>query len=113
MAGSATAWRCHLPFTPLWNSAGKSWRLLRIPKGTFTEGPVVADGHGGVWFGPWTHWTGRAWTTYLFASVGHGYSSPYLPYMARIPGTTTILAGGTVTKGADMYNVIMRAGKLS
>ena len=93
-----------------WN--GRSWRLLRIPKGTFTEGPVVADGHGGVWFGPWTHWTGRTWTTYLFASVRGGYSSPYLPYMARIPGTTTILAGGSVTKGADMYNIIMRAGKL-
>jgi hypothetical protein len=93
-----------------WN--GKSWRLLRIPRGTFTEGPVVEDGHGGVWFGAWTHWTGRTWITYLLPAMRGGYSEPFLTTMARLPGTTTILAGGNVTRGAGTYNIIMRAGKL-
>ena len=93
-----------------WN--GKSWRLVRIPHGTFTEGPVVEDGHGGVWFGPWTHWTGSTWITYLFPPVRGGYSEPYVLSMARLPGTTTILAGGSVTRGTGLYNIIMRAGRL-
>lgn len=93
-----------------WN--GKIWRVLRIPHGTFTEGPVVEDGHGGVWFGPWTHWTGHRWITYIFAPVRSGYSDPYVLSMARLPGTTTILAGGSVTRGTGLYNIIMRAGRL-
>jgi hypothetical protein len=67
-----------------WHWNGKT--LTRLPSPTGGTGPygppVVADGHGGAWFEPFAHWTGRRWQ-FPGHCLGTGPSLSVSP----VPGT--------------------------
>jgi hypothetical protein len=96
-----------------WN--GKRWSLLRLQAGQPVESPIIDDGRGGVWFGPWAHWMGGStWINTLLPPYG-----PQLPgtgigleSLARIPGTTTVIGAGDRIVGSREYAVILAFGKL-
>jgi hypothetical protein len=99
-----------------WN--GKRWRTLRFPHpgyGVLILSPTVLDGHGGAWFGPFAHWTGRQWVDTFPAAnsplgrlMGTRYGVSILA-MARIPGTRTILAAGALSRDQSPTRSITNA----
>jgi hypothetical protein len=73
-----------------WN--GVSLSNVAVPARLFTNDGLTADGHGGVWAGPYAHWTGSRWVS-LGADVAqfNGLSTALAP----VPGTrSTWLVGG-------------------
>jgi hypothetical protein len=74
---------------------GRSWTEVRVPA---TEPaqlyPALIDGHGGVWFGPWVHWTGRKWVNASPAGGFPGVDCLGVNAMSRIPGSSEILSAG-------------------
>jgi hypothetical protein len=98
-----------------WN--GKVWRLLPEPVGMLVEGPTVPDGRAGVWFGPWALWTGGTWVNMLGPSYAprwpRNIEGINIHYLARIPGTTTVVAAGSILSRANRnYATILSFGKV-
>jgi hypothetical protein len=100
-----------------WN--GKSWHLLRSAFGQPVGGNTVPDGRRGAWFGPWAHWTGHIWIdtlnpVYMPAFLWQHYDSWNLFTIARVPGTTTILAAGGITNGRTnrTYGAVLSFGRM-
>jgi hypothetical protein len=67
----------------LWHWNGKT--LSRLPSPMMPSLPIAADGHGGAWFGPLAHWTGRQWK--YPARPGHCRDSGLNLSVAAIPRT--------------------------
>jgi hypothetical protein len=45
-----------------WNGVGL--QRVAVPAGLLTTDVLTADGRGGVWAGPFAHWTGRNWISF-------------------------------------------------
>jgi hypothetical protein len=74
-----------------WN--GHTWTRRTIPASrrlTYGSWGLIFDGRGGVWLGPYTHWTGSRWVATDPASPG----TDYLDYVAPVPGTSSAWAVG-------------------
>ena len=88
---------------------GRSWAEVRVPSTAPAQlYPALPDGHGGVWFGPWVHWTGRKWVN-AFPSGGFaGVDCLGVNAMSRIPGSSEILSAGWAHRiGAhDSFNAM-------
>ncbi len=77
--------RHRLHYLEYWHWNGRT--LTRLPPSGIASTPIVPDGHGGAWFGPLAHWTGRRWqypqTSPFYCGVINGY---YLS-VSHIPRT--------------------------
>jgi hypothetical protein len=75
-----------------WN--GTRWTAHQIPdRNDFSFGSwgFAYDDHGGVWLGPYLHWTGRRW----IATTPPGPTRSFeLMYVAPIPGSSAAWAVG-------------------
>ena len=79
-----------------WNGTG--WRQIDAPAAIATSDGLITDGQGGVWAGPWAHWTGRRWLgTVPGPSFAGNLNSFDLRGLARIPGRTTVWGVGEVS----------------
>jgi hypothetical protein len=67
---------------------GLRWTEISIPSSLLTGTPPVPDGHGGVWLGPWAHWTGRRWVNTVT------FSGLEIAALARIPGSSSVWGVG-------------------
>jgi hypothetical protein len=78
-----TGWRWREHITPIQSPT----RYL------YARTQLVADRHGGLWMGPWVHWTGRTWTS---VPPGTGMSAGFYPIaITGIPGTDSLWGAGT------------------
>jgi hypothetical protein len=82
-----------------WN--GHHWHVITapgsIPAVSFN---IVADGHGGDWFGPFARWTGHAWIGPVHVSP-EVFSGGFGP-VVRIPRTSSFwLAAGVTNFGSS------------
>lgn len=79
-----------------WN--GTRWREIVAPRQMPASDELVTDGSGGLWAGPWAHWTGIRWVntspSVSFVGVNNSYN---LHGLARVPGRTRIWAAGLVS----------------
>lgn len=78
-----------------WNGSG--WQEHTTPlilaSGAFlnAEGTLVTDGHGGLWMGPYVHWTGTAWRS---VAPGVNTSAFDIAAIARVPGSYSLWGVG-------------------
>jgi hypothetical protein len=80
-----------------WN--GARLQQVAVPASLVTTDVLTADGHGGVWAGPFAHWTGEKWISFRADAQR---LEGMLTALAPIPGTkTTWLVGGLVSHGQD------------
>ncbi|MGO8959951.1 MAG: hypothetical protein ACLQFR_21660 [Streptosporangiaceae bacterium] len=80
-----------------WN--GTQLRRVAIPAGLATSDVLTADGRGGVWAGPFAHWTGRKWIS-LRADASR--LDGLLTGLAPVAGSrSTWLVGGLAWHGRD------------
>lgn len=65
---------------------GRKWQQV-ISAGAIGASPdPVADGSGGVWMGPWVHWTGRSWV--IVQPSFAGYAGLNTNDFVKVPGTS-------------------------
>jgi hypothetical protein len=86
--------------------SGTRWRTLRPPVADTGLGTLpVPDGRGGVWFGPFAHWTGSRWaqTQDWFTFQGHNALS--VTGMARISGSQALWLAGNMTPNAHTEEI--------
>jgi hypothetical protein len=81
-------------FVMHWNATRRSERTTSQSRpnaflNATTE--LVTDGKGGVWLGPWVHWTGTTWDS---VAPGLSTSAFDLNAFARIPGTVSLWGVG-------------------
>jgi hypothetical protein len=73
---------------------GTQWEKIPLSPNvaeTVSGAPVTPDGHGGVWYGWWAHWTGGAWiNTDVFAPP---LSNLTVTRLVKIPGMSGSFAG--------------------
>jgi hypothetical protein len=83
-----------------WN--GHTWTKITSPDDVEANGfEIVPDGHGGMWWGPFADWTGRAWISTL--GVSPSYSSGGFGPVASIPGTSSsVMAAGVENTGSKV-----------
>lgn len=116
-ASPASVWVSYWPATANldavalhWN--GHTWQTIRSPQTVATSTDTVADGRGGVWLGPWAHWTGTRWvdTSPGLAFTGNG-TSIGLAGLAVIPGTASLWGVGLVSPspGSHVRNALIGA----
>lgn len=78
---------------------GSSWREYVAPANLPAEDGLVTDGSGGVWAGALVHFTGGRWVDTVpgpaFVGGGNGFA---LRGLARVPGRSTLWAGGQVSR---------------
>jgi hypothetical protein len=75
----------------LYHWTGSAVRAVPVPPNMLTNGGLTADGHGGVWIGPYVHWTGHKWINLSWQVPKFGTLSDSL---AAVPGTgSTWLVG--------------------
>jgi hypothetical protein len=73
-----------------WN--GTSLQQVPVPAGLLTTDVLTADGRGGVWAGPYAHWTGTKWISLRADAKRLGAS---VTALAPIAGTgSTWIVGG-------------------
>lgn len=92
------------------NSSG--WHQISAPLAVATGTPLIADGHGGVWMGPWARWTGKHWINAVPAANA---GCDDLQSLARFPGTTTLWGGGATARAPRSHvfdSVICRYPKV-
>lgn len=69
--------------------------------------PVTPDGHGGVWFAWWAHWTGGAWVnTDFFAKPLANVS---VTELVRVPGMPGSFVGSAYTGSPKAYHAAVIA----
>lgn len=82
-----------------WN--GSYWARHNAPNSSWpTQAPLVTDGHSGVWFGPFVHWTGTKWINAVPGNTFVGDYAFALRGLARIPGRTTLWGVGEVSRNS-------------
>ena len=86
-----------------WN--GRRWQQLTAPAALSDFGPVLPDGHGGVWLGPMAHWTGRSWVG-VTVSVPSGISWSF-DDMAKVPGTSSYWGAGLLIASSGSARPVM------
>jgi hypothetical protein len=79
-----------------WN--GSRWQRIGVPASLFTGGPLVADGRGGFWVGPFAHWTGRAWQA---VNIPATIVNLAMGGFARVPGTSSYWAGAAANESLN------------
>jgi hypothetical protein len=67
--------------------SGRTWHKMTTPSSLGASPSLVSDGSGGLWFGPFVHWTGRAWVGPI--AVSNSYASAGFSQMAHVPGTSS------------------------
>lgn len=112
----ATGIRKSGPADSLYYFNGRKWSAQTVPAGpddlTYGSGNMKYDDHGGVWLGPYTHWTGKAWTRTKPATVTASYD---LQMVSAIPGSASAWSVGTNARApgtSSFRTVIMVLGKL-
>ena len=90
-------------FAMHWN--GRGWRRLTAPVSLGAFGPVLPDGHGGVWLGPTAHWTGRSWSA-VTVSVPSGIAWSFED-MARVPRTFSYWGAGVLTASSGSFRPVL------
>ncbi len=80
-----------------WN--GTRLQSVRVPAGLLTTDVLTADDHGGVWAGPFAHWTGKKWISYRAEARRLDGLLTALAPVART--NSTWLAGGLAWHGHD------------
>jgi hypothetical protein len=90
-------------FAMHWN--GRRWQQLTAPASLSDFGPVLPDGHGGVWLGPTAHWTGRSWVG-VTVSVRSGISWSFED-MAKVPGTSSYWGPGLLSASSGSFRPVM------
>jgi hypothetical protein len=86
-------------FAMHWN--GRGWQQLTAPASLGAFGPVLPDGHGGVWLGPMAHWTGRSWAG-VTVPVSWAFED-----MAKVPGTSSYWGAGLLTASSGSIRPVM------
>jgi len=90
-------WCCREPAAALLHWTGSRWQIIKVPFPTFGLGPLVRDGHGGLWIGSATCPGCDANTIYHY-SAGTWSKAPLnssrlnLTAMRLIPGTDSVWA---------------------
>jgi hypothetical protein len=90
-------------FAMHWTRRG--WQQLTAPASLGGFGPVLPDGHGGVWLGPMAHWTGRSWVG-VTVSVPSGISWSF-EGMAKVPGTSSYWGAGLLIASSGTIRPVM------
>jgi len=85
-ANSAPTYALH------WN--GSMWHRMSTPSSLGASPGLVSDGSGGLWFGPFVHWTGHAWVGPI--AVSTSFTSAGFGSMAHVPGTSSDWMVGVV-----------------
>lgn len=92
---------------------GRAWTELRGPIAESAQlFPVSLDGHGGIWLGPWAHWTGRRWVNAFPRTGFAGVDCFGINGLATIPGSTEVLAAGAghrIGSARDQFNAMVLA----
>lgn len=80
--------------------SGTRWRMLRPPVADHGDCTLpVPDGRGGVWFGPFAHWTGSRWAQIQDWFSFQGQNALSVTGMARISGSQALWLAGNMTPG--------------
>ena len=87
-------------FAEHWN--GRTWTKTTPPDDVNADGgDIVADGRGGLWWGPFADRNGSAWISTL--GVSPSYSSGAFGPVASIPGTSSsVMAAGVENAGSKV-----------
>lgn len=79
------------------HGTGHGWQKVVSPARGISASPdPVPDGHGGVWLGPWSHWTGRTWVDTTDFAAPLSTASWGMPQMVKVPGTSGSYWGAAV-----------------
>jgi hypothetical protein len=74
---------------------GRHWMQLRVPLSQPTQlVPAMPDGLGGVWLGPWAHWTGRRWVDTIPLGGFRGVDCFSINGLATVPGSSYVWGAG-------------------
>jgi hypothetical protein len=74
---------------------GRAWTEIRVPSAEPTEvDPVLPDGRGGIWLGPWAHWTGRRWVNTIPTSPLPRVDCFSFSGLSRMPGSSDVWGVG-------------------
>ena len=94
-----------------WN--GRRWTRGETPLSA-DLGTSFADGHGGVWFSQWAHWTGGKWYEPSAWPTWRGCSGTGTGELAAVPGTTAVWFVGVCLSGHDDFSrpIIGLTGRL-
>jgi hypothetical protein len=81
---------------------GRTWQHVISAAAMNASPDPVADGSGGVWMGPWVHWTGRSWVIVPLSFVGNAGLG--IHDFAKVPGTSGSYwgAGGIYKNDSSM-----------
>jgi hypothetical protein len=82
----------------LYKLHGSSWSAIDVPAGLHTVLPLLPDGRGGAWIGPFVHWTGTRWVNLISANA-HGI--PGFAAMTALPGGRGVLLAGATIKDPE------------
>jgi len=90
---------------------GSRWQIIKVPFPTFGLGPLVRDGHGGLWIGSATCPGCDANTIYHYSAGTWSKASLNIPglivtAMRLIPGTDSVWASGSVQDPNQVYHDI-------
>jgi len=81
---------------------GRRWTQESVPRRLVKaiSGPLTYDGRGGVWAGPYLHWTGSRWIdAFPAADPFPSLSGFSLQAIAPVPGSGSLWAAGADNKG--------------
>ncbi len=101
-----------------WN--GKSWTRVGLPSGIQPVGEFAKDGRGGLWVAAqsevvptpryFLHYSGGRWTKVAIPVTKADRPVEELSQLVQVPGTTTMLAGGTLGTGKGIVGAIWQFG---
>lgn len=89
---------------------GRAWTELRVPSAEPTQlVPVLPDGRGGIWLGPWAHWTGRRWQNTIPISGFAGVDCFSMNGLSTIPGSSDVWGAGWAHRigTSDNFNAMI------
>lgn len=102
-----------------WN--GKSWTRVGLPSGIQPVGVFAKDGRGGLWVAAqsgvaptpryFLHYSGGRWTKVAIPVTKADRPVEEVSELVQVPGTTTMLAGGTLGTGPGNIGAIWQLGK--
>jgi len=94
-----------------WN--GRSWRVLAEDTRDRSNGPVVSDGHGGMWISATVGTTGPANIVHYSAGkisgqvLKVGGASVQIYAMSHVPGTTSVWAVASTSKASLIIRYVV------
>jgi hypothetical protein len=91
---------------------GRTWTKLRIASWAFPLcGDLAADGHGGLWDGPFAHWTGRAWAQLPILLPFANDRAATITDMIAVPRSSAMLLTGYIqrTRNSSAFDGLIAA----